>query len=508
LAAIITHSFTLRPWTRFLAFVFLLFHGLSANARPTIAVLTTGEATVIDKSTFEAIIWHELQQSLAHEALFVGPLNTRVVEQMRRQQLTTLLEVDIEWKIDVIKLPKGKRAGGHFPIVTVREWAISGDQLMAKKQWKTVGSVALYEVENGPPDQLISIPEISLQSAVKFALQPVEAPVWRQEESWISIPVIALADEEYRAFYGESWQQVIAIRIARANAVLRPAGLLLDVQRMGPWVSTGSTKNLSQLLDQFASQTDDNSQALRIGFTQQTPLAQQFGRAIEDVGRAYLPGADLLIADQAIAPGQSPSWDIAEEGVAIAHEVLHALGVPHQETPLVLRSATKVGTVHRLSGPSIDLARAAASARYSHWDPEVALRALSHSAQIHLTDPEFQIDYIADNFSRGWTVEGAKRVMPGRLSALGNLALGHYYLRQAFENPQLSSQLTRRALAHTDSALSQNPSWVPANELRTILLMLRPAKTPGPPVAPPEWVPTVRCQNPPLHVGVDALSCE
>ena len=221
-------------------------------AAPTIAVRATTDGKVLSQQSFESIIWHELQGSLGHETVFVERVDIHLLDAMRRQKLTTLLEIDIAWKIDVIKLEDGRRAGGYFPTVTTREWALLEQRLVAQKEWTTTGAVALYKVDDGPKDELIAIPEISLQTTVKMALEPIEAPFWGHAEPWIRVPVLALADEEYRSFYGDKWQSEISARIDRANALLRPVGIVLDVEKMSPWTSKSGSETL-QLLDEIAS---------------------------------------------------------------------------------------------------------------------------------------------------------------------------------------------------------------------------------------------------------------
>ena len=327
-----------------LLYLFLLFQGSVAYAAPSIFVHATTDGQVLPNEAFQSVVWHELQGAHQHDATFVSDINLAVLHEMRRARVTTLLELHVKWQIDVVRLDNNRVTGGYFPTIVTREWAIKGTQLVALKEWTTAGTVALYTVNDRHADELISIPEISLQQATEMALQPIEAPSWTQNERWVRIPVDIYADDEYRAFYGDSWVTEVRKRINRANALLRPAGLMLDIEATHTWNSNTNGRSLSQLLDQVRNLPRPNPERVRIGFTQQTQLAQRFHRDVEDVGRAYLPGRDLIIADQALAPGHNPHWDIVEEGIAIAHEVLHTLGVPHQNAKGALMSASKSGS--------------------------------------------------------------------------------------------------------------------------------------------------------------------
>jgi len=440
---------------------------VSANAAPTLAVYTHSEGEILPLDAFQSIIWHELQHSLEHNALFVDRLDVRTVDLMRRNRLTSLLEMHVTWKVDVIRLQNGGVVGGYFPTIETTEWSISGQKLEAQTKWQTVGNVSLFQVKEGPTNEYIAIPELALQNAVDVALQPVEAPTWKHQSAGLNVPVAILADEEYRAFYGDDWKKTAQLRIARANAILEPTGIHLDIERFEGWRSKDSRRSsLSKLLDNMAVVPRRDPREIRVGFTQQTQLAAGLQRNIEDVGRAHLPGRDLIIADQALAPGHKAKWDIAEEGVVIAHEVLHAFGIPHQNQPFRLMAGSKTGTVHRLSESTIALAKSAVSARYTHWDRVAALNILSNTASQHLQNSWDQINYIADNLNYGPGVPAPGTLQPSTLSALTNLALGHFYLRMAKENPGGAINLARGALVHSESALKTKPNWVPASQLR------------------------------------------
>jgi hypothetical protein len=186
---------------------------------------------------------------------------------------------------------------------------------------------------------------------------------------------------------------------------------------------------------------------------------------IEELGHAYLPGTDVIIADQASPPGHLAAWDVAEEGVAVAHEVLHALGVPHSTHQHLLMSETKSSVVHVMAAGTRELARAAAQARLVHWDKVTALVSLSATAETWLADDELKVDFIIDNLNHGPGVPRPGELTPDRHSALTNVAMGRYYFLQAEKGPDNAEQLRGSALAHSEAAAEREPAWGAAADL-------------------------------------------
>lgn len=444
----------------------------------TIAVVTEAEHGPVPDSTFESVLWHALFEDIGHDATFLPALDASAVQAMRGTSMTTLLHAKLTWKPDSVQVKMPDRpayfVAGHYPSIETTEYLLKGDQLVAHRTWRTEGPVSVFRINDDQDRHYIGLPEVSLQETTTHAIRPVEAPVWTAEPDWVNIPIVVSADEEYRSFYGEeNWKVPASRAVSRANAILRRAGLRLQVIAHDEWTSPDHIEDLSGLLNVQALMPNPHPSALRIGFTGQTRLAVAWQAEMEDVGRAYVPGRDVIIADQAVAPGHDPAWDVADEGVAVAHEVLHALGIPHLEHPDLLMSATKRGTVHAMAASTIDLARTAAGARYTHWDTLAALASLSHAAETHLSDLELKLDYISDNLAYGPGVPEPGALEPKQLSALTNVAVARYYLKRARENPTQAWQLQIGARVHTESALAQEPSW---GELRSLQRQIRAAQ--------------------------------
>lgn len=491
-----------------------------ANAG-TIAVVTDTDTGPLPDSTFRSVVWHALYGELGHDAEFFDELDSSVVDQMRGTTMTTLLHLELEWRTDSARIdqPDGEvfLVGGHYPVVKATEYALDGDRLVARYTWRTEGPISVYHVRGDDPYRFISLPEVTLQETATLAIQPTHAPVWRAETDLINVPVVLAGDDEYRDFYGPTgWTEVAERAVARANAILHSSGLRLQVVGHEGWTSPADQHDLSELLETMSSTPIQADGALRVGFTGQTELATEWQSEMEDVGRAYLPGRDVVIADQAVNPGHDPAWDVAEEGVAVAHEVLHALGIPHLEVPDHLMSGTKRGTVHAMHASTRDLARVAAATRYTHWDRIAALTGLSQAAEAHLADRDLQLDYIADNLHYGPGLPAPGTLEPGALSALTNVAVGRAYLRLAAEDPDHASELQAGAKVHAESALAQKPTWVEARQLQRQVAAAQRAATPEPAVSAARVEPTP--PEPPseglyagegtCHVEDEAPTCE
>ena len=455
----------------------------SAGPASTIAVVADAEEGPLPASTLRSVLWHALYDELGHDATFLPTLDASAVTAMRGTPMTTLLHVKLAWRTDAVnvRLPDQPShfVGGQYPSIEATEYALDGDRLVARRTWRTEGAVSVYRLRDQGPRTYIGLPEVSLQETASLAIRPVQAPVWTVDPEWLHVPIVLAADEEYRSFYGEErWKLTAGRALDRANAILRPAGVQLRVVDHQAWSSPDSLTELSDLLEAMAVHPNPHPTAIRVGFTGQTRLAVEWQAEMEDVGRAYTPGRDVVLADQAVAPGHDPAWDVADEGVALAHEVLHALGIPHLEEPDALMSATKRGTVHAMSPASVALARSAASARYTHWDTLAALAALSEAADAHLPTLEWKLDYISDNLAYGPGVPAPGALEPRQLSALTNVALGRYYLRRASEDPSDAWRLQLGARMHTESALAQEPSWREARSLQRQIQAAQRAQRP------------------------------
>ncbi|TVQ91886.1 MAG: hypothetical protein EA397_08275 [Deltaproteobacteria bacterium] len=459
--------------------LFGLSVGLPAKAG-TIAVVAEAQDGPLPAPVFSSVIWHALYDKDGHDAVFLPRLDASAVQAMQGTAMTTLLHAELVWRPESLRIGaedhEAHLIGGYYPHIKTTEYALRGDRLVATRTWSTTGPLSVYKVTSPSDDHFIGLPEVSLQETVVHALQAVQAPVWTEEPDVITVPVILAADEEYRSFYGSSrWQGTAGRAVDRANALLRAAGLRLEVIEHQRWTSPDELTDLSDLLRDLHAQPRSHGNALRVGFTGQTRLEATWESHMEDVGRAYTPGRDLLVADQASPPGHDPAWDVAEEGVAVAHEVLHALGLPHVAEDDALMSATKRGTVHRISKPSADLAKTAASARFNHWDTLAALASLSAAAEQHLDDLDLQLDYISENLAFGPGVPRPGALQPRQLSALTNVAIGRYYLRQTSKDPDEAQELRQRAHQHTESAMAQEPSWKALQTVQRQMLAVQPS---------------------------------
>ncbi len=363
----------------------------------TVAVSIQCEDRAMPCEAAQSVVWHALWDRHAHDALVVERTPDTPVGLLKRQELTTLYEVDIGWE------GKSTKHGEQFlfgwaPVVDVREFVLADDRLQLRRSWITWGTMALYAPEVDG-DAIVNLPQVALQEAMDLAVKPVEPPVWTQRPDTVRIPVVVRADEEYRAYYGNRWKFAADVRLERASALLARAGIQLEPIDHRGWHSPDTATELDGLLDAFALQVGSRTDVLHVGFTQQTELASLWDGDIEDVGRAYMPGTAVLVADQASLPGTRNGWDEASEATAIAHEVLHALGVAHRDDDNWLMSETKKWTTYRMSDSTVGLARAAAAARFDSDDPWDAFQNLEQAAQAHIVDPEYQLQYITQNLA-------------------------------------------------------------------------------------------------------------
>lgn len=424
----------------------------------TVAVAVNVDGGDLPTPAVESIIWHTLWDLHGHDALFVSDEDALLA--MQREDIATLYHVDLSWDAMVHRVDGLGAFGGLAPTVEVRESRRISDRLRERTHWKTYGTLALFELDRAEFDaDYVSMPHIALQSTMRLALKPVDDAAWGEMRGTVAIPVVIAADEEYRAYYGAEWQQTVAHRVDRANALLTDAGIRLDIVGRTLWTSDVEGTNLSDLLDNLAESTRTaHPDAIVVGFTQQTPLSLDANAVVEDVGRAYNPGRFVVVADQAMVPGHDPAWDIADEGTTVAHELLHALGVPHVDEPHLLMSAQKVATVHRMSDATRRLAIAAAQARHAHWDPTAALTALGEAAEVGIADPDLQLDYVISNLHMGMGVPAPGTFDPRRLTALTNAAIGRHYLRRAEAGTGDTAALRQGAIEHSNAALAQRPA--------------------------------------------------
>jgi hypothetical protein len=427
----------------------------------TIAVTTSAEEIGgLPLAAVQSAVWHALNDIHGHDALMLsGVPGLQVIPALRDNHITTLLHVDVQWEPEIMPVEADVAIVLHLPEVMVTEYVVDGAGLLPGRSWRGVGAGGVV-TEPGPDgDAYVAYPELALKKAMGRALAMVSAPTWGAEPDLISLPVVVAADEEYRTHYGSRWPSVASQRLQRASLILAQAGFRLEATSFEGWTSPDDTLALSALLDVVAGQPLPADAALRIGFTRQADLEHSDGIS-EQLGYAFLPGENLIVVDRMVTTSHSNEWDEAEEGIAVAHEVLHALGVPHIQHDNLLMSATKSTVVHVMSESSRQLARAAAQTRRSHWDREVALTSLSMAAERWIEDPELQIDYVVENLNAGPGFPTPGALQPDRLSALTNVAVGRYYLSRAQGPDDQAATFREGGLAHSRAALEVHPEFI------------------------------------------------
>lgn len=429
----------------------------SAALAQTIALTAQVDGEHVPVATVQSIGWHALA-SKDHRAL-VLPRDLKAADRvMRRAGVEVLLDVDVRWQLDPRATDTGLLAA-PFPVIAVTEYALGPDGLEPVSTWSRVAAPVVYE---SPQLGWYSMPEVALQRAMSAALEPVPGPTSREVQPLLALPIVVSADEEFRQAHPD-WQTAVLRRVDRASALLEPAGIRLEVLRMDAWESPDDLVELEPLLRELA-RSSPSGPALRVGFTGQ--IRPALAGLAEDVGLAYMPGNTILVTDLPLA-GTHPAdaeWDVAGEGLVIAHELLHGLGVPHAPHPHLLMSETKRTTVHVLSRSTRELARAAAQARLAHWDPLAAASALAQTAAVRLKDPELQVSYVLENLLAGPGMPAPGQIRPERLSALVHVAMGRYYLAQAHASPQQAHAMHQSALAHGLAALEELPDFVAGRE--------------------------------------------
>jgi hypothetical protein len=373
--------------------------------------------------------------------------------------------VGVSWQAQSVHPEGHPLFAAQAPRITVEELVLSDGALRPAASWEVTGTLALYEVTGDRRSDVVTLPQVALEEAISVAMRSTRPVVWHGEPDLVEVPVVLAADDELQRFYGARWTALATARVRHASVLLEQAGIALRVLGTETWESDDEANGLTALLDGLSAEPRSHPGAIRIGFTQQTELARHWSDANEDVGRAYVPGADVVIADQPAVPAHLDEWDRTEEAIAVAHEVLHALGVPHRRDADWLMSGTKRSPVHRIHPDTRTLARVAADARFRHWDPEVAAESLASAAEDLLGEPDLQVSFVKDNLALGVGVPAPGAVSPTRLSALTNVAIGRFYLEQAALDPARAASLRERAIEHSAAAMAQRPAYGEAQRL-------------------------------------------
>ncbi len=421
----------------------------------SVAVVASAESDgAMPDAAIQSIAWHALYEKYGHDALLLAEEDD-AVGRMTADKLTTLYRFHVTWEAEAVYVDGGILTDSA-PHIYASEHALVDGAIKDIRTWEITGAPALYRVSPDAGGGYVALPEVAVQDAMDVAVRTVSPPTWHTGiPERVYVPVVIAADDDYRGFYPD-WKIEAETRVERASKLLGQAGIELRIVGYQGWTSTEGADDLSEILEEFRDTPAKVPNAIRIGFTQQTSLHTHIASSVEDVGRAYNPGHDFVIADQAVTPGHDVRWDVAEEGMAIAHELLHVLGAPHLEQPYFLMSGVKNSTVHVIAPSTREIARAAVQARYQMWDSMTALDALSYTAEIHIKDSELQLDYILENLAAGPGVPLPGQVQPNRVTALTNAAIGHYYLDVAAGEPQ-DSTLREAVIAHGKAAFAEHP---------------------------------------------------
>ena len=448
----------------------------------SVGIVATAESDgEISEATLQSITWHALNHQYGHDTLVLDAEDD-LVARLSAEKLPLLYRFHLSWQAESVVFDGGVLTD-RAPLIHATEFALVDHSLVAIQSWEITGSPALYRVSATGGGGYVALPEVAVQDTIDAAIRHVSPPIWHTERpDPVRVPVLLAADDEYRA-NDPDWKANTYQRMARASALLGQAGISLRVVGYQEWTSSAMATDLSLILEELQDVPRDAPNAIRIRFTRQTSLDPHPASSIEDVGRAFNPGFDLVVADQGLPPGHGLPWDIAEEGTAIAHELLHALGAPHLDQPNFLMSGVKKATVHVIAPSSREIARAAAQARHQMWDSVTALDTLSYMAETHIADPGLQLDYVLENLAAGPGVPAPGQVLPHRVNALTNAALGQSYLKLASAMPE-HHPVRELVIAHGRAALPAQPDV--GNEILASLL----GTSASPPPAEQAWVPS------------------
>ena len=391
----------------------------------TIAVTAEVDGGPLPDAAIQSAVWHELRTAKGHDPLLLGS-HEDPVQRMSEARVSTLLTVQVTWHPEALWVDGGL-LGDEVPSVEVVEWRLLQGRLEQQAVWQ--GAASLAVTPDDAPNTWRILPEVALQRAIARSLREVGPPVWSQlAEEPIRLPIQVCVDSSWRDAHGAAWERAAARRVGRADDLLRQAGLGVRIEEWCEWTPPPGAQSLAELLEDLAEEPLEEG-LLRVGLTAHPGLQTRDGW-VDDVGRAFTPGRDVVVVDQRAAVEHDPDWDVADEGVAIAHELLHALGLPHNQNRQFVMSEVQRGNVHVLAPSTQALARAAVLARYRHWDPIAATQALSDAADAHIADPALALDYIRENLLWGPGIPPLEEVSKQRMTALGHRAIERHWASQ------------------------------------------------------------------------------
>ncbi|HHO50466.1 MAG TPA: hypothetical protein ENK18_06215 [Deltaproteobacteria bacterium] len=367
-----------------------------------VGATVTVQGDTISDQTARSVVWHALVELGGRAPLLLdGPPEASVIE-LRRNHLSTLLSIEISWVRSAL-WRDGRMIWTEAPRIALTEHAVGPAGLRTLEHYQFLGEPELAHTAEG----WLPVPAYALEASLERVLDELAIPAWglavgpsTAAGRTLRVPVIISTDAPYRERHGPCWRDAVAARLQRASALLQAAGIELVVERYEDWApDTGTSSPVALLADlstSHARQGPDGEldRAVRVGLSGVRRTRPT--KTVEAVGAAYVPGRHLVVVD----PPATGARDVTQDGTAIAHELLHALGVPHPDEPGVVGSATLAGPVHELAPASQALARAAAEARWAHWDPTVAAVLLADAAT-HLPERELRMTYVTRNLAAG-----------------------------------------------------------------------------------------------------------
>ncbi len=407
----------------------------------TVVVELDAESGPLQAEVVEATVWHALWDVHHHDAVFVQDASRA------------------DWPSDVglhITVSWTGASPVSRPRVTVRSDRRVDGVIIEGPQRYVEGRPSFVATDDG----WLMMPDASLRAAVREAVDAVPPPVWGAQDELVSVPVVVMVDAGTRARHGGAWQEVTLRRVARANALLAPAGLQIDPVVIEAWGARTDGNDLAGALARLGSEPQ-SAVGLRVG------VVAGDGVLPEHLGRASQPGDELVVLDVPPPPGRDAAWSDADVSVALAHEVLHALGVPHDVEDGGLMAAHQWGLSLMVSPGAAALARAAATVRCAHWDTATAATTLEVAASRWIADPDVQLDYIAYNLAYGPGFPKPYVIEPDRLGPMSNAALSRHYLQAATRTGD--ADLRESAAWYAHAALAAHPSGSQATVLTALL---------------------------------------
>lgn len=428
----------------------------AAASAATVGVrVEVAEGGPVGEDEVAATVWHAAALSGGHQPVVVDRAlpESDVLALLRDEGATALLDVDVTWGSEARATAEGNILMLPVPKVQMVDLAFDGASL--REVARGAGEEGAGVVEFG--QQVLFVPEVAIQGALDEALASLSVPAWGPRQAVRMLPIVIAADAAWKVRHGARWREAVMARVGLASRLLAPIGIRLEVVGESEWAAPLEMSSLSARLRHLADQPrTGSSAALRVGFT--GAGGPQGPGLVEEVGRAFEPGHDLVVVDQRGLGADSPEhWDVAREAIALAHETLHALGVPHDEAEGTLMSSRHAGVVQQLSEASQALARAAVQARVAHWDSTSAILVLADAAERWMVgQPSQQLSYVVGNLERA---PEPGSLAPGTTRPLVDAALTRIYLDLASASPERAATHHAAARLHAGALLGRS-GWL------------------------------------------------